>query len=268
MSTWIFDSRRINSIALLLVAASLAGCTNARLGSSTGGTTSKSTTIKVASQQVVIQGPAGFCVDRETSQIGGDTAFVLLGNCRVVAPSARAAEPKVKALLTASIAGAREGVASVSDSVGGMDRFFRSETGRAALSRESAAATVEVLETFENDRAFFLRARDTSPGIVPGAADDYWRSYFDLNGQIVSVSVIGFEQDPISAATGLDTVREFTHLIRESNGVASIPVSVAEAEPQSEPIHTAATTQPRRKANPVRTLWTLGLLRRLLGSNN
>ncbi len=259
MSIWIFDRTPIKITLGLVLIAGLTACGSSRTDTGRSYSTPQKTTIDVAGRNVVIEGPQGFCVDRETSQLGGDTAFVLLGNCAVVSPKTRAPEPKVRALLTASISNSRPDVPTVADSVNEMDRFFRSETGRTALSRDSEASTVEVLETFQRDDTFYLRASDTSEGIVPGAANDYWRSYFDLNGQIVSVSVIGFMSEPLSPATGLSTVQEFTDLIRSRNGATEF---AAATEPVDEPETTARTERPAK--DTARTFWTLGLLRRIL----
>ncbi len=291
MSIWIFDRTRVKTVAGILFFTVLAACGGSRPSGADrvdrGGVATRPTAptvINVAGQKVVIQGPSGFCVDRQSSQIGGDTAFVLLGNCAVVSPSNRASQPKVKALLTASISASRRGVATVAQSVNGMDKFFRSDTGRTALSRDSDPSKVKILDTFQTNSAFFIRASDSSKGIVPGAASDYWRSYFDLNGQIVSVSVIGFRSAPLSPEAGLATVREFSQLIRRKNGGGSVVVArvapVAEVAAVDEVVPVTAeamltsqeavasepTTQPRKKwlKNPARAFWRLGLLRKLL----
>jgi hypothetical protein len=280
MSIWIFDLIRVKIGVGILLFTVLAACGGSRPSGADrvdrAAITARPvapTVIDVSGQKVVIQGPPGFCVDRQTSQIGGDTAFVLLGNCAVVSPSSRAAQPKVKALLTASVSASRPGVATVAQSVNGMDQFFRSDTGRTALSRDSDPSKVKILDTFQSDNAFFLRARDSSEGIVPGAANDYWRSYFDLNGQIVSVSVIGFQSSPLSPEAGLATVREFSQLIRSKNGGAPapvaevvpiaevVPVAVVEEQTASQP----AQNQPKKRVkNAARTFWRIGLLRKLL----
>jgi hypothetical protein len=258
MSIWIFDRLSTKTIALILCAASLSACGSSRLGTVTRAPSPRNT-IEVSGQSLNIKGPQGFCIDRETSQFSDDLAFVLLGSCKVVSPSAFAPSPKVKALLTASVSAAKNG-SSIAGSLNSMDRFFRSETGRAALSRDADPATVNVLETFQQDETFFIRATDSSQGVVPGAANDYWRAYFDVNNQIVSVSVIGFQTDPISPDTGLTTLREFANLIKDQNGIATAPVQTAVVE---EP-ETAEPTKEKKILKKGSTFWTLGLLRKLI----
>ena len=259
MSSWIFDPRRIKTILALLVVTGLAACGGRGLGT-IAAKPSPTSTIQVAGKSLVIAGPPGFCMDKTASQIDFDTAFVLLGNCAVVAPGTNSGQPKIKALLTASVSGAGGGISGITNSAKDMDRFFRSETGRTALSRVSDPGTVTILDSFENDGAYYLRATDTSPGIVPDASDEYWRAYFDLNGQLVSLSAIGFNDKPLSAATGLDTVRDFTGAMRRGNGVAPLVVD--------EPVQTTVqpTVQPTiRRPPPKGGLRGIGILRRLFG---
>lgn len=274
MSIWIFDRPSIKTIAVLLIATSLVACGSSRFNKPRDGVQKSSGTsnlVSVAGKNVVIEGPEGFCIDRETSQIGGDTAFVLLANCQVVSPGFLAKRPSVKALLTASVSGGEAASGGrISESMNSMDRFFRSETGRTALSRDSDPAKVEVLETFQQDDMFFLRARDTSTGIVPDAATDYWRAYFDLDEQIVSVSVIGFQSDPISADVGLDTVETFARKIRSQNGQdISRPIADSEIasddEPVEERVQERQTRQEPEEPRAKRSggLRNLGLLRRI-----
>lgn len=204
-------------LAIVLFSLLSACVQDGRFGNVTGGFGSLSTRVKLSGETIIVEGPPGFCVDKQASEIGTDAAFLLLGNCAVVLPSLKKAEPKVKALLTATISAPEQGSSSVAEAVQSMDKFFRSENGRTALSRSSDPGTVEVLDTFHKDGIFYLRARDTSAGIVPGAAPDYWRAYFDLRGQLVSVSVIGFVNSPLEPEVALRTLQEFAFILRGKN---------------------------------------------------
>ncbi len=262
MSTWIFDRPLIKTTIGLVLVVGLSACTSSRLGGgrSTPTAVPQKSTITVSGKEIVIEGPSGFCMDHQATQVAGDNAFVLMGNCAVVSPKTRAPAPEVKALLTATVSGAPQQNGTIADSMNSMDRFFRSEIGRTALSRTSDAATVQILDTFQNDDVFYLRANDTSDGIVPGASNDYWRAYFDLHEQILSVSVIGFTSDPLEPNTGLATVRDFANRIRTQNGAQVIASQVVEETTNEEP-----EQQPLRKVrDPARTFWTIGLLRRIL----
>lgn len=258
MSTWIFDPLRVKTTFGLLMVTGLLACNSTRL-SGVSPSSEPSTTVTVSGRNLVIEGPSGFCVDKQVSQLSEDSAFVLLGNCAVVSRTSRAVQPKIKALLTATVSAPPNGTAAVTDSVKSMDRFLRSETGRTALSRDSDPGTVKILETFHNDGTFYLRASDTSQGIVPGAAADYWRAYFDLQDQIVSISVIGFESTPLSPDVSLATLQEFADLIRDPNGIATKPVAVARTPTVVKKTQVEVPTT--KKGKPF---WTFGILRRII----
>lgn len=258
MSIWIFDPFRVKPIfGLIIIATSLAAC-----GSRNFPSTEKAqgTTITVGGKNVVIAGPTGFCMDRSVSQIREDSAFVLLGNCAVVAPKSRSPQPKVKALLTATVAQNLQG--TVADTATEMDMFFRSEDGRTALSRSSDPETVRILDSFETSGTYFLRSTDSSPGIVPDTANDNWRGYFDVNGQLVSVSVIGFNSDPISPDAGLETVRAFARAMQAGNNATAARTPT---QPVIAPQTTSEPVREKSKPSTGNRLNRVGILRRIFG---
>jgi len=216
---------RIGGVILIL-ALGLAGCggAGARLGGTS--TVSRDTTVISGGETIAIAAPPGFCVDETVSQTKSQPAFILLGSCRVIRSNAFASAPEVRALLTASISTPTIEGATVQDNAVGMDRFFRSDTGKTALSRSSEPETIEILDTFHDGSTYFLHASDSSEGVVPEAANEYWRAYFDLKGQLVALSVIGFVSRPLSPETGLETLQHFTDLMREKNGVPVPPRTI------------------------------------------
>jgi hypothetical protein len=123
----------------------------------------------VTSDMIVITGPPGFCVDESATRAENDTAFVLLGNCAAISESRRADQPDVPVVLTAAISEASDG-GSISESLGDLDSYFRSEGGRALLSRTQDAGAVNVIETLVEADQFLIHASDTSTGAMEGVA--------------------------------------------------------------------------------------------------
>lgn len=243
-------------------------------------------TINAETRDVVIKGPQGFCIDKENSQTDTDPAFVLLGNCAALGRGFNLHQPTARALLTASVSnGGSEGM--VANTMPALDQFFRSDDGKAALSRSSDPESVEILDTFAQEDSYYLHANDTSEPIVPGAANEYWRSYFDIGDQIVAVSVIATTDQPLSPEESLNLVKSFAAEIRTANGIAAEPVAevvTASAQTTTTPTsrYETGTTvgndpdyveydvdsqqpqQQQRRTNVLRTLQTIGLLRQLL----
>lgn len=175
--------------------------------------------VSVSNQEVTIAGPHGFCVDPTETRDRAKGAFVLLGSCAAISNAAHRPEPEVPAILMATVSGKTDS-APIATSTGALSRFFKSNAGRAALSRDGKAKTVEVIETLGRGGAFYIHARDSSTGTLAGAGDEYWRALFNVKGRIVSASVVALEDFPISKSEGFNTLGAFAQRIRRVNHVA------------------------------------------------
>jgi hypothetical protein len=171
--------------------------------------------VTVSRSAVTIAGPSGFCVDPATLRNETDSAFVLLGNCAAIARTARAPQPQVRALLTAAVQ--ETGGLSISTQGAQVAAYLKTDAGRAMLSRTGRPDSVAILGTQRSGDVLYLHARDKSPSYVPGMSSEQWRAIFDLDGTVVSLTVIGFEDAPLTAETGMATVREFASVIRREN---------------------------------------------------
>ena len=171
--------------------------------------------VSVSRDQVKILGPRGFCVYPSATRDRNGQSFVLLGNCAAIFRSPDAAQPDIRAVLTATVRETDTLRVATQGSV--LADLLRSETGRGLLSRTGDPETVEVLDSFQRGEILFVHASDSSAGYAPEMTPAYWRAFFDLKGRIVSVAVLGFEADPISTEVGQRTVRDFAELIRRSN---------------------------------------------------
>jgi len=176
--------------------------------------------VVVASKSIVIAGPRGYCVDRTATRDGADGAFVLLGSCASIANNGRAAAPRIPGVMTASVS--HQSSADISASLDELEAFFASTEGRAALARDGQAGSITILSTRRKNGAFYLHVRDDSENRVVSLAPIYWRGLFDVRGRIVTVTVTGFKDRPMSAAVGLATLNAFAARIRRENAAASV----------------------------------------------
>lgn len=291
MSIWTSNNRV--SLAVGICVVTLAGCGGISIPQTLKPKPDAKTSVTVSSKQVVITGPEGFCVDESSSHIDSEPAFVLMGNCAAISQKSNAKQPAVKALLTASVADRSNEETPLLTQMDDLDQFFRSEQGRTALSQDADPSKVEVLNSFRLDGTYYIHARDKSEAATPGTSDEFWRAYFDVTDRLVSVSVIGFESQPLKPDESLRTLRSFTNEIKMSNGLEpdAAPIGYAEnSQPTTSPYETGPdVSQPyqstgydagydegnqyenpqpdyqprRRRVDPVKTLYTLGLIRRL-----
>ncbi len=186
-------------------------------------------TVAVANRSVVIGGPPGYCVDKAASRLRGDTAFVLLGSCASITQDPNAAAPGIPGILTASVAEETGGGPATDAALGQLQRFIETPAGRGTLARDGSAESVDILDARRESGAIFIYLRDTSAGAIPGMDDAYWRGLFNLNGRLVTVSVVSFADRPLTADAGLQTLRAFLSRIRaetpqqNADSVASAP---------------------------------------------
>jgi hypothetical protein len=235
--------RRFGAVAVL---ALLPGCIGGLGGGGTGGAPAQAV---VTSDLIVITGPRGFCVDESATRAENDTAFVLLGNCAAISESRRADQPDVPVVLTAAISEASDG-GSISESLSDLDAYFRSEDGRALLSRTQDAESVNVIETLVEADQFLIHASDTSTGAMEGVAQDYWRAYFDMGSRIATLSVFALEGETVSREDSLGALLGFVQSVRLANAADGAPV--------------AGVPPPTNEARPPRGgLFNVGLFRRV-----
>ena len=202
MSTWISKAAGIAIIAVLSGCLDLPGGFAARQMAVGGGS-------------VVVAGPPGYCVDGQGSRDGARGAFVLLGSCASLTGSPYGARPKAMAVLTAAVS-AGSGGASIAGSQTRLAAYFTSADGRAALSRSGKAGSVKILGHHGNDGAFFLHLRDSSSFPRRPDATETWRVLFDLNGRIVTLSVVGLPDKPIVATEAEVLLRDFMARVRRA----------------------------------------------------
>lgn len=189
--------------------------------------------VSVTAARVAIAGPQGYCIDDDGTRDGSGEAFVVLGSCASISRSARQPAPAEPALLTASVSSGEP--VSIERAVGALPSFFRSETGRRALSRAGDPATVEIIDTTVDGEMFVLRVRDRSPNLIGAVEDTYLRGLFDIDGALVTISVIGLRDRPISDAGARQTLLAFAREIRAANAGPG-PVQVAAAPAQANPL--------------------------------
>ncbi|MEM7470658.1 MAG: hypothetical protein AAF340_04840 [Pseudomonadota bacterium] len=222
----------------LLVAAGLlllAGCSGdfPGLGALTNGTATSGAEgqkeITVTSNQVSLTAPEGFCVDPVSTRNGASEAFVVFGNCAAITGNNKQSQPYVEAIVTATVSSAGlAGDGSIAPQSEALVGFFQSNAGKQALSRSADPRAVRIGDGFSEDGAVFLLVADSSPPHVDGAMKSYWRSYFDAGSAVVAMSVIGFQQNPISGTEGLSLLRRF----KERNARAPFSKASQEADAQ------------------------------------
>jgi hypothetical protein len=209
MSTW---TSRLGGLALV---AGLSGCV-AGGGALAPAADPPPSRMAVAGGSVIVAGPKGFCIDRGASRDRrGESALTVLSPCGGLGGGLLAPRPRHPAVLTAAVAGGA-GLLPVAVPAPDLAGFFRSDRGRAALSRSGKGDTVTVLETLAADGAFLLHLSDTAPFSWGAVQPTYWRALLSVDGRMVTLSVLGLPDSPLGRDDGLALLRDFVTALRES----------------------------------------------------
>lgn len=158
---------------------------------------------------VTVAAPTGWCPDPAAGLADETGGFVLFGPCR------GAAAPAVPAILTLSVLGVAE-TGPVDPAR--LDTFFRSEVGRAALSRSGDPAGVSIVQTGVEGDAFVVQVRDAARLSGVAVAPDAWRAILPLNGRLVALTVLSPADPALPPATLRSVLDAFLAAMRAANG--------------------------------------------------
>lgn len=205
--------RRTAGPRLALAAALLlAACDPALLG----GPAPKQTTVTVAGRSVRVAAPPGFCVDSGSTRVSADGAFVLMSDCTLISggPGSPATIP---AAITASISTGGLG-ADPDAALRDLQRFADTAEGRAVLGLSGRSDRVRILSSDLNDGVLYVLVEDAGPKPLAGVDRRFWRAFFEANGRLTALSLLGFEGSGLSSQTGLNQIAAGAATIRAANG--------------------------------------------------
>jgi hypothetical protein len=102
-----------------------------------------------------------------------------------------------------------------------IERFLRSPTGLATLSRINRAETVRILRSRIEGDVLMLVIRDTSPNRQGLAVDPvYWRAVFVAKDRLVTATVLSFADNPMGPEAGMGVLSRFVDRLRAANAAS------------------------------------------------
>lgn len=215
---WTATARALALAGALLATACVMPEGGATGGAGGGPSKAVTTSVRVAEGAVTLAAPQGYCADTAESRDGPWGAFVLFGSCASLAGSKSAASPRHPAILTASTRPTKATSAEFASSFGPMAQYLASDQGRAALSRSGRAATVTIRQIVAAGDVLYIRAADTAEASGREVEAEYWRALFSVDGQIVTLSVLGLAAKPMSADDKRALLDRFVAKVKAANG--------------------------------------------------
>lgn len=170
--------------------------------------------VQVLGQSYTVAGPQGFCIDESATRDTEQGAFVMLASCAALSGDAWEPRPSRPAILTVSVLPAEASVGE--DDLDRMTAFFSTEAGQEALLRPGAEGPAIVTDLNREPGLLLISAREQTPPseMAPG----YWRGVFPETEDLVTVTVAGFQANPLSDEEGQMLLHSFVNALRDANG--------------------------------------------------
>ena len=145
---------------------------------------------------LVVAPPAGYCSDPLSSRLRA--GFAVFAPC--VTLGTEAPLPAVLGVATVQ-AGAAESAMVTGDETDLRD-FLISPQGAGLLGKGGSGSTISVVSSQAFDGRVVVHFRDSGPPPMDGLGQDEWRAFTDVNGRLVTVSVRGLDDAPLTAGRG------------------------------------------------------------------
>lgn len=144
---------------------------------------------------LVVTPPAGYCSDPVSSRLRA--GFAVFAPCVTLGTDA----PVPSIIGVAIVQAGDTGSAMVTSGETGLRDFLTSPQGAGLLSKGSGA-TISVISSQTSGGRVIVHFRDTAAPPMDGLGPDEWRAFTDIGGRLVTVSVRGLDDAPLSAARG------------------------------------------------------------------
>lgn len=145
---------------------------------------------------VIATSPAGYCVDRVSSQPAND--FAVLAPCATL--GAQGAAPSIVGVATVQV-GPPESGTVVSDEIALRD-FLITPEGARLLSQSGNAAAINILSSQAFNSQVMIYFSDDGPPPVAGLQREEWRAFTNVSGRLVSIGVRGLAAAPLKDGPG------------------------------------------------------------------
>ena len=161
---------------------------------------------------VTAAGPAGYCADASSSRPA--RGFAVFAACASLGVE-DAALPGIVAVATVQVGEA--GSAFVTGDEVALAAVLEAEMGRAMLSRRQQMNDITIRRTETGPGLVLVSFTDTHPAEIAGVEAGEFRAFFDIGDRLVTVSLRGLADRPLSASAGENLVSRFVTAMQQAN---------------------------------------------------
>ncbi|MDC1381468.1 hypothetical protein N8315_08590 [Octadecabacter sp.] len=154
-------------------------------------------TLALLGGDVRARGPEGYCIDQGASE--ARRGFSVMAGCALLSSDA-AVMPALDGLITVQFGD--EDTASVTDNEDAFAAFLESDAGRGLLAGDGDPVNLSEVSTITDRAGVLARFEDTSGPAIMGTSGPQWRGFLDVNGRLVTISVLSFDRGALSRGEG------------------------------------------------------------------
>lgn len=154
-------------------------------------------TFSLLGGDVVVRGPEGYCVDQAASN--ARRGFAVLAGCALISDE-MVEMSNLDGLITVQIGA--EDTASVTGNEEAFAAFLATDMGRGLLAFDGGLTSIGDVSTITDEAGVLARFEDTSGPLIEGTTGPQWRGFLDVNGRLVTVSVLSFDRNTLSRSEG------------------------------------------------------------------
>jgi len=145
---------------------------------------------------IAAHAPDGYCVDPVVSRAGD--GFAVMAPCSALGSNQQ--PPDVHAVATVQVGPPQS--ALVANDEEAVVSFLASEDGAGLLSGSGTAEDIEVLSATHGADTVTIHFSDAGAPPFDGLDQEEWRSFTDIGGRLVTVSVRGLIRRPLESGAG------------------------------------------------------------------
>lgn len=160
---------------------------------------------------VTVKGPSGYCVDTGISRPRNGLA--VMAACSTL--SGEGTVPWRNAIIV--VQAGEAGSSAVTGAEASLRDLLDSPAGKSLLSTTNDAETITLRRTSAGRGLVSVAFVDSGPVPMPGVANAEWRGFMDFDDRLVTLSLRGLADDPLSPADGASLLREAVAALRSAN---------------------------------------------------
>lgn len=162
---------------------------------------------------VAVAAPDDFCVDPVITK--PRQGFALLAACAAMTSDPEVLYPAINALITIQSGAANSAI--VDGDEDSFRAFLDTPQGAALLGASTIGGPLAVRRTRSDDNAVSVYTQDVGPPGVIGTQAESWRLFTDIKGRLVTISVRGLAEEPLSEQSSRVLIDRVLALLRAAN---------------------------------------------------